>query len=200
MDTDDHRICFVGDSLVHGTDDPQCRGWPGRITAEARKRGFNVTHYNLGVRADTSNEIAVRWHLECAIRLPEHVKRYVVFSFGVNDITHKDGARRVSEEDSVKNFKAIISRASSLYQTAVIGPSPVADDASNRRISHLSRIFQAAAQQVYVPYLPVFDVLLADTVWMSQVQGNDGGHPTAEGYDTLAKLVIAWPSWWFHHA
>lgn len=200
MDTDDHRICFVGDSLVHGAGDAQCRGWPGRITADARQRGLNIAHYNLGVRADTSHEIAVRWHLECAIRLPEHVKRYVVFSFGVNDITQENGVSRVSEEDSMKNFKAIISQASSLYQIAVIGPSPVADDARNRRISHLSKLFKVAAQHVHVPYLPVFDALLADTLWMSQVQGNDGSHPATEGYDALAKLVIAWPNWWFHHA
>ena len=199
MGADDHRICFVGDSFVHGTNDPQYRGWPGRITADARKCGFNVTHYNLGVRGDTSHEIAVRWHLECAIRLPEHAKRYVIFSFGVNDITQEKGVSRVSEEDSVKNFEAIISQASSLYQTAVVGPPPVADDASNRRINHLSRLFEAAAQRAYVPYLPVFDTLLADSVWMSQVQANDGSHPGTEGYDTLAKLVIAWPSWWFHH-
>ena len=200
MDTDDHRICFVGDSFVHGTCDPQCRGWPGRIAADARKRGFNITPYNLGVRGDTSHEISVRWHLECAIRLPENVKRYVVFSFGVNDVVHKEDVCRVSEEDSMKNFKTIISQASSLYQIAVIGPLPVADDASNRRIGHLSKLFEAAAQHVYVPYLPVFNTLLADPVWMAQVQSNDGSHPGAEGYDALAKLVIAWPSWWFHHA
>lgn len=200
MDMDDHRICFVGDSFVHGTCDSQCRGWPGRVTADAQRHGFNVTHYNLGVRRDTSREIAARWHLECAIRLPENVKRYVVFSLGVNDVAYEGDIRRVSEEDSIRNFRAIISQASSLYQIAVIGPPPVADEVSNRHINHISTLFESIAQQSYIPYLPVFDALLADPVWMSQVQDNDGSHPGAEGYDALARLIVAWPSWWFRHA
>ena len=41
------RICFFGDSFVNGTGDDDCRGWPGRLCAEARQRGCDVTLYNL---------------------------------------------------------------------------------------------------------------------------------------------------------
>jgi hypothetical protein len=52
------RICFVGDSLVNGTGDPVGLGWVGRACAAARRRGHEVTCYNLGIRRDTSADIA----------------------------------------------------------------------------------------------------------------------------------------------
>ena len=58
------RICFVGDSFVNGTGDPECLGWPGRICAAARRAGHDVTYYNLGVRRDTSGDVQARWELE----------------------------------------------------------------------------------------------------------------------------------------
>ena len=55
------RLCFIGDSLVNGTGDPTGLGWVGRVTASARRRGHDVTTYNLGIRRDTSADIAARW-------------------------------------------------------------------------------------------------------------------------------------------
>ena len=65
-DSTDIRICFVGDSLVNGAGDPECLGWTGRICAGARGDGYDVTYYNLGVRGQTSADIASRWHEETA--------------------------------------------------------------------------------------------------------------------------------------
>jgi lysophospholipase L1-like esterase len=65
------RICFVGDSFVNGTGDPECLGWTGRICALACQKGHDVTYYNLGVRRETSTDIATRWRDEVSRRLPE---------------------------------------------------------------------------------------------------------------------------------
>ncbi|MBD2326404.1 GDSL-type esterase/lipase family protein [Alkalinema sp. FACHB-956] len=35
----DRRICFLGDSFINGTGDPDCLGWTGRICAMAQQRG-----------------------------------------------------------------------------------------------------------------------------------------------------------------
>jgi hypothetical protein len=48
------RICFVGESFVNGTGDPECLGWTGRICVGANKKGYDITYYNLGVRRETS--------------------------------------------------------------------------------------------------------------------------------------------------
>ena len=71
MQSDDLRLCFVGDSFVHGTNDPEYLGWTGRLSILARGRGHMLTCYNLGVRRDTSSAIAARWELETERRLPD---------------------------------------------------------------------------------------------------------------------------------
>ena len=58
------RICFIGDSFVNGTGDDACLGWAGRLCRDARAAGREVTYYNLGVRRNTSADIARRWRAE----------------------------------------------------------------------------------------------------------------------------------------
>jgi len=55
------RICFVGDSFVNGTGDPEYLGWTGIICAVTRSWGYDITYYNLGIRRETSADILARW-------------------------------------------------------------------------------------------------------------------------------------------
>src|SRR3954468_8388553 len=98
--TDDLRVCFVGDSFVAGTGDPEHRGWVGRLAAATTAAGRVLTLYNLGVRRQTSEEVAARWAGECAARLPPGADCRVVVSVGVNDATEENGQRRVAPEQS----------------------------------------------------------------------------------------------------
>jgi acyl-CoA thioesterase I len=82
----DHRVCFVGDSFVQGTGDTAGGGWVRRVTAAAAGAGCDITAYNLGVRRDTSADIAARWQAECDARLRAECSPYLVFSFGANDM------------------------------------------------------------------------------------------------------------------
>jgi len=97
------RICFIGDSFVNGTSDPECLGWTGRVCANANKKGYDITYYNLGIRRDTSSDIAKRWLQEVSLRLPKEYDARVVFSFGLNDTTPENGKTRVDLADSLKN-------------------------------------------------------------------------------------------------
>ena len=65
------RICFVGESFVNGTGDPDCLGWAGRICVNANRKGYEITYYNLGVRRETSSELKNRWLTEVSYRLPK---------------------------------------------------------------------------------------------------------------------------------
>ena len=38
MKSDDLGLCFIGDSFVHGTNDPECLGWSGRLAVNAWRR------------------------------------------------------------------------------------------------------------------------------------------------------------------
>ena len=193
----DHRICFVGDSFVQGTSDPLCLGWTGRVTQDAVARGVNVTHYNLGIRRDTSRDIAARWEQECAARLPADCEQHVVFSFGVNDTSIFEGVQRVSEEESIANFQNILRTASSSYEVLVIGPPPMPDSIHNRRVERLDKQFSELAATLNVPYLSVFEVLRKDEHWLREAIANDFAHPGKYGYARLAGLVQNWSRWWF---
>lgn len=193
----DHRICFVGDSFVQGTSDPLCLGWAGRLIQNAVARRTNITHYNLGIRRDTSRDIAARWEQECAARLPADCEQLVVFSFGVNDTSIYEGVLRVPEEESLANCRSILKEASARYQTLMIGPPPMPDAPHNRRVAELDKQFANIAAGLNVPFLSVFEVLRKDEHWLKEAIANDFAHPRKYGYDRLAELIQGWSEWWF---
>ena len=197
MNNQDLRICFVGDSFVAGINDPECLGWTGRLSALAHRRGYNLTQYNLGIRRDTSADIAVRWQAEAACRLPDYCKPFVVFSFGVNDTTIETGGTRLEETQSIENTRHMLGAARKRYSVLLIGPPPIADAKQNQRTRRLSQLMGEAAAEEGVPFLPIFDALIEDPVWMAEVGADDGAHPRATGYAKLAAWVDQWPAWWF---
>jgi lysophospholipase L1-like esterase len=65
----DRRLLFFGDSLVAGVGDPTGAGWVGRVVATSFASGLGLTAYNLGIRGETSEQIASRWRTEALPRL-----------------------------------------------------------------------------------------------------------------------------------
>src|SRR5215471_4713715 len=92
------RICFIGDSFVSGAYDHECLGWAGRISASARRRGHDVSPYNLGVRGETSVQISRRWRAEAEARQSAQQEGRLVFEFGVNDTRDVNGRRQLQAE------------------------------------------------------------------------------------------------------
>ena len=197
MNKSDIRICFVGDSFVNGACDPDCLGWAGRVCSTAIRDGYQVTHYNLGIRRNTSADIAARWCVECQSRLTPEYDSRVVFSFGANDTVIESGKQRLNSETTLRHAKEILSQAKGDYSCLWIGPPPVADARHNERMEVLCKQFQSLSVELSVPYLPVLSPLLKSDAWMSEVISGDGAHPQSGGYSVLAHLIEAWPSWWF---
>lgn len=189
------RICFFGDSFVNGTGDSECLGWTGRVCADARKKGLDVTHYNLGIRRDTSTDIVRRWFSEALLRLPREVDGRLVFSFGVNDCVVESGRRRVPPEETLANAETIMAKASRWKPTLVVGPPPVANMETNGRIQSLSGDLAGLSLRMDVPYLDVYGLLSRSDSWLRELEGGDGAHPGADGYETLASLVKNWRAW-----
>jgi acyl-CoA thioesterase-1 len=97
----------------------------GRICAEARRKGRDVTHYNLVVRGHTSSDIASRWREEVGRRLhpPNRtIAPRIVFSFGTNYTLFIVGQRRVILDQSVENTSRIVSEARALCPALMVGP------------------------------------------------------------------------------
>lgn len=189
------RICFVGDSFVNGTGDRDCLGWAGRICCAARRKGHDITYYNLGVRRETSVDIRARWLMEVTCRLPKGYDGRIVFSFGVNDTTLENGKTRVELSDSIENCREILSAAKQLFPVLMVGPPPIPNVEQNYRIANLSKRFTDVCRELDLPYLDVVTALQGSPTWMSEAAANDGYHPGSDGYAELARLLQGWEVW-----
>ncbi|MEW6493780.1 MAG: GDSL-type esterase/lipase family protein [Cyanobacteriota bacterium] len=193
------RICFVGDSFVNGTGDPECLGWTGRICVQACQQGHDITYYNLGVRRETSSDIAVRWQDEVFRRLPEDEDGRVIFSFGTNDTTLENGKTRVELDQSIDNAYNILSLAQQVFPVLMVGLPPLVEIEQNSRNAELSQQFALVCSQLNIPYLDIFKPLSTSKIWLHEVAANDSYHPASAGYSELAQLVQNWQAWlsWF---
>lgn len=193
----DIRICYVGDSFVNGTGDPIKLGWTGRLSASSQNDNRGITHYNLGIRRDTSENVLKRWEAECQARLPEVSENKVVFSFGVNDTVVESGQKRVSLENSIENARKILLKASRKYDVIMIGMPPIDDEEQNKVIKELDTKYQVLCNELNIPYLSIYERLVNDEIWKSEVSANDGAHPRDKGYELLASFIKKWTDWWF---
>lgn len=194
------RLCFIGDSFVNGTGDDACLGWVGRVCAARRAAGCDLTVYNLGVRRDTSADIAHRWQDEVRRRLPVDLDGRLVFSFGANDCTAgENGAPRLAEAAALGHAERILAAAQGQWPVLAIGPPPVGEAAADGRIRDLSRAQAALCRRLGLPFLEVFPALAVTAAWREEAAAGDGAHPNAGGYAVLAGLVSGWDAWraWF---
>ena len=189
------RIAFVGDSFVNGTGDPECLGWVGRVCRSAAARGHGVTLYNLGIRRDTSVDVAARWKEEVGRRLVPKERSGIVFSFGVNDCVMENGRPRVDPAATLQNARRVLTDASNIAPCLMIGPPPIDDDGVNRRLDALTPRLADMCRDLAVPFLDTLSPLRRSAVWRAEVARGDGAHPADGGYDDLARLIDEWRAW-----
>lgn len=192
----DIRICFLGDSFVNGFNDRAALGWAGRLCADAARLGSPVTYYNLGIRRNTSRDIAARWQQECSLRLPDTCDGRIVLSCGVNDTFIENGKPQVPPEESVATVREILRRAKK-YTVFMVGPPPMDDDEQNERIAALSAEYAREAKAQEIPYVDLFSPLVADDSYRQEIARNDGAHPGSGGYSKMTHIIASSPSWWF---
>lgn len=192
------RVCFVGDSFVAGVGDESHRGWAGRLSSRAIERGYRFTGYNLGIRGDTSALIGQRFVSECEPRLTAGDYAVgVVLSFGVNDVIRCNGRPRVEPGARVQNLDALIDAAQQRdWPVLMVGPPPISDDELNSELRQLDTQLQERCLLRNVPYLSIFEPLVNNAQWRSEVAADDGAHPRGTGYELSARLVDeGWATW-----
>jgi lysophospholipase L1-like esterase len=188
---DDLRLLCFGDSFVAGVGDPRGQGWVGRVVEAAHSAGRPLMAYNLGVRRETSVEVAVRWRFEAMARLSPGADCRVVFAVGANDTTDEGGGMRVPPERSRMALDKMLDQAAALgLPTAVAGPPPAGDAPQQARVVALSDAFAELCDARGVPFWPVAETLLASRTWLDEAAAGDGTHPAAGGYDLLARTLL----------
>src|SRR6476660_8687430 len=152
------RICFIGDSFVSGAYDEECLGWAGRISADARARGHDLSPYNLGIRGETSVQIAKRWRAEAEPRQSPQQEGRMVFEFGVNDLREVNGKRQLEAAQSLAAAREMLSAALRWKPTLMIGPPPGGDGQRNQRVKDVSGQLAKLCAELNVPYFDSYAV------------------------------------------
>ncbi|HKO37092.1 MAG TPA: GDSL-type esterase/lipase family protein [Solirubrobacterales bacterium] len=192
-------VMFFGDSHTLGTGDPEALGWAGRVAGAAIAAGIPVTSYNLGVRGQTSAQVAARWRAEAEPRLPDDGSdSRAVFAFGVNDVALREGGLRCSREESLEALESALDGAADLgMRPFVVGPAAIDDEDANERIVELSAGFAELCGERGALFVPLVEGLQRSHLWRQGVAAGDGAHPGAYGYMEIARLVLAagWLEW-----
>lgn len=188
-------LMFFGDSLVNGTGDPGCLGWPGRCCIDAWRSGRQVTCYNLGVRTESSRQVLKRWYKEYEPRVLQGQDVSIVFSYGTGDSAAPQGERRIPLRETGMNTREILEDAAGLGKLLFVGPPPVQDRGHTERNRETAREIERVCTELGVPFLDVLPTLLESTSYMSDLGHGDGIHPSVDGYFKLAETVIAWDAW-----
>jgi acyl-CoA thioesterase-1 len=195
----DRRILFFGDSFTAGAGDPTGRSWVGHVVEASFAAGLPITPYNVGVRHDTSLDVAARFEAESAARTRTVEASYgVVLCFGANDMTVVDNRLRVAPGQTIGALNGLLDLADAAGRRVfVVGPPPVGDVEQDERIRELSSQLAHVATHRGVPFVETARPLAAHDGWRSDVAANDGTHPRAAGYAALAQLVLdgPWLDW-----
>ena len=201
------RVFFFGDSITLGCNDNLDLGWPGRLCKgmETTERGIAV--YNLGINGDTSTNVAARWYDEYIVRSRES-KGLIVFAFGFNDASRKDGAGpQVDLNISVETAKSILIQARELSEVLWIGPTPLDETVNpmqsnegswvmlNDDIAAYDRAYANLADEAEINYLPLHKLYQSSQRYQSALKQGDKVHPADDGYAMIAESVANWKAW-----
>ena len=192
----DVRVCVFGDSFTAGVGDRTGAGWVGRVAAAAQGPGYGLTVYNLGVRRDTSVDIARRWFGEARSRLKDGDRFGVVLAFGTNDVDEQWGRRRVRRERTLAGLADMLDDAHTAeWAPLAVGPPPVLDAAASARAADLAGGMAAVCARRDVRFIDVGS-LAEDPVWVAEVAVGDAFHPSTAGYGRLAGIVTPVVTGW----
>jgi acyl-CoA thioesterase-1 len=196
MAPSDVRVCVFGDSFTAGVGDPTAAGWVGRVAAAARDPRWSLTVYNLGVRRDTSVDIAQRWFAEARSRLKDGDRFGIVLAFGTNDVDEQWGRRRVRRDRTLALLADMLDDAHTAdWAPLVVGPPPVLDADLSARAADLAAGMAEVCAQRQVPFIDV-GPLAEDPVWVAEVAAGDAFHPSTAGYSRLAGIVTPVVTGW----
>ena len=188
----DMRLLFIGDSIVAGSGDDECRGWVGRVGSATRRAGVDHTPYNLGIGGDTAGDVLARWEQEVTRRLNPDIENRLVVQVGVNDA--RDGVERPAD-DSARDLAAFVEGARGIgLDPLVVGPIPTLQDEESERVGALSRRFGAECEKLGAAFVEVHAGLRDNGVFLAGLQA-DGYHPDADGYAEIAQVVLH-NGWW----
>jgi len=188
------RILFFGDSITQGLTDPT-GGWVQRqLLGDAADSAPDC--FNLGVSADTSQNVCDRFEFETQARKRSH-KLVFVFAVGVNDACIAHGTLQATPDQYRENITRLIAMARKFSDKIMfVGLTPCQEDKTvpcvwgdyvykNEDINKLEVVLQDVCQAKSVPLVSVADSFVGKEKELLA----DGLHPNTKGHELIANLV-----------
>lgn len=186
----DVRVCVFGDSFVAGVGDSTGLGWAGRVAVRTPQvLEIDLTMYPLGVRGESTEEIAIRIPLESAARFARGDRHGIVLAAGI-----ADAYRSVPAAQSAAALDFCL--RSSDVPALIVGPPPAGDAAQTARIAMVDEAFAEVCNRRDVMYVSTYKRLIRRPTWR-RAKAVDGIHPDRAGYTMLARVVLddGWFPW-----
>jgi acyl-CoA thioesterase-1 len=188
----DMRLIFIGDSIVAGTGDDECRGWVGRVASATRRAGVDHTPYNLGIGGDTAADVLARWEPEVTRRLNPELENRLVVQVGVNDA--RDGVERPAAASAADLAAFVQAARGASLEPLVVGPIPTRAELESDRVGALSERFAATCAELGAAFIELHAGLHGSGAFLASLE-SDGYHPDADGYAQIAQVVLH-NGWW----
>ena len=169
-------IVALGDSLTAGLGvDPE-QSYPARLQRMIDARGFRYRVVNAGVSGDTSAQGLNRLGV-----VREQRPRIVILALGAND-----GLRGLPVETTQHNLDAIITRLEGDGTRVLLAGMQMPPNYGPDYTAQFRELFGALSRRYRLPLVPF---LLEGVAANPDLNQADGVHPTAEGYELVARNV-----------
>lgn len=169
-------VVAFGDSLTSGQGVVEDMNYPAKLQAKINAAGYRYRVVNAGVSGETSSQGLNR--VRSVIALHPAV---VVVEFGAND-----GLRGIPAESTRENLMAIVGRLQSAGSKVVLAGMQIPPNYGPEYTSAFRNIFPDVAKKSHAFLIPFF---LEGVGGRSDLNQEDGIHPTAEGYDVIVENV-----------
>lgn len=187
------RICIFGDSITWGVEDVEKGGWVDRLKTYKFSQDRLADVYNLGISADTTDDVLARFEAEATARGCDAL----VFAIGTNDSLflveeHRNNTPLGSFE---KNLHELIVLGRKITdQMTFIGLTMVDETKTrpvawrhgihytNEFVSAYDAVIKKVCAQEGIGYIPMFDMLAPEDL-------SDGLHPNAEGHRKMFERM-----------
>lgn len=198
------RVLVFGDSITQGFWDVEYGGWVARIRQyfdrlEQKSGRDAATIFNLGVSADTSDDLLKRMDNEIIARNNgEHL--VVVITIGVNDSKIKSG-KTYTEPDLYKEKLEQLLKTGKKYTKSVlfVGLTPCVDERThpvawgdivydNKRLELFDNALRTFCEEHEVQFIDVFPAFSKEQEKRDLLP--DGLHPNDDGHQLMADLVL----------
>lgn len=171
------RIVAFGNSLTAGLGVSADETYPAQLQQHLDRSGIRYRVVNAGVSGDTTagGLRRVSWILKSR----PHV---VILELGGND-----GLRGLSLSETRSNLEQIIQKLQEASVTVVLAGIQIPPNYGKQYTAAFQEIYPALAKKYGLVFIPFILEGVAGSVTLNQA---DGIHPTAEGYQIIARHVF----------